>query len=173
MAAWRRMRQTKAALLALLRQAYRQRDRVALFAFRGTGTGLLLPPTRGLVPARRAVEALPVGGATPLAHGLAAAARLVRQQQRRQPKQPIWTVLLTDGRANVGISSDPWQDALRAAQRLAECGTETLVVDTETAWPRLGRAEELARALRAACVPLEAVLGAAVRPAQPSASGVA
>src|SRR5262249_35799737 len=69
MAAWRRMRQTKAAVLSLLVQAYRRRDRVALLAFRGGGTELVLPPTWGLSAARRALEALPVGGTTPLAHG--------------------------------------------------------------------------------------------------------
>jgi magnesium chelatase subunit D len=161
MAAWRRMRQTKAALLALLRQAYRQRDRVALLAFRGRAAELVLPPTRGPSAAQRAIEALPVGGATPLAHGLAAAERLLRQQRRRHATLPIWTVVLTDGRANVGIDGDPWRDALDQARRLAACATECLVVDTEMAWPRFGRAAELARRLGADCLPLEDVIGTA------------
>jgi magnesium chelatase subunit D len=159
MAAWQRMRQTKAAVLALLRQAYQRRDRVALLAFRGRGAELVLPPARGFETAERALEDLPVGGATPLAHGLAAACRLVRGQRRRQPGQPVWTVLLTDGRANVGLAADPWQDALAQARALAACGTECLVVDTETGWPRFGRAGRLAQALAAPCLTLEEVLG--------------
>jgi magnesium chelatase subunit D len=157
MAAWQRMRQTKAAVLALLLQAYQRRDRVALLAFRGTGAELVLPPTRGIQAARQALEDLPVGGATPLAHGLAAARRLVRRQQ---PRQPVWTVVLTDGRANVSLATaDPWQDALAGARALAGCGTECLVVDTETGWPRFGRAARLAEALAAPCLSVEEVLG--------------
>jgi magnesium chelatase subunit D len=160
MAAWRRMRQTKAAVLSLLVQAYRRRDRVALLAFRGAGAELVLPPTRGLHAARTALEELPVGGATPLAHGLAAAARLIRTQGRRQPRQPVWAVVLTDGRANVPASSaDAWADALAQARGLAVCAAECLVVDTETGWPRLGKAGELARVLGAECLAVEQVLG--------------
>jgi magnesium chelatase subunit D len=159
MAASRRMRQTKAAVLALLLQAYQQRDRVAILAFRGQDAEVVLPPTRGLGPARRALEALPVGGPTPLAHGLAAACRLLRNQQRRHPHQPVWTVLLTDGRANHALTADPWQDTLVQARVLRAAGTECLVVDTETGWPHFGRAAELAVELGAKCVPLEEVLG--------------
>src|SRR5205807_1564474 len=116
---WQRMRQTKAAVLSLLVQAYQRRDQVALLAFRDQGAEWVLPPTRGLQPARKALEALPVGGTTPLAHGLAAACRFVYTQQRRQPHQPIWTILLTDGRTNVSMTSaDPWQDALSQARML-------------------------------------------------------
>jgi magnesium chelatase subunit D len=160
MAAWRRMRQTKAAVLALLVQAYRRRDRVALLAFRGSGAELVLPPRRGLHAARAALEELPVGGATPLAHGLAAAARLVRAQRRREPRQPVWVVVLTDGRANVPLASaGAWADALAQARALAACAADCLVVDTETGWPRFGRAAELAHALRAECRAVEQVLG--------------
>jgi magnesium chelatase subunit D len=159
MAAWQRMRQTKAAILSLLVQAYRRRDQVALLAFRGRGTELVLPPTRGLLPARQALERLPVGGATPLAHGLATAGRLVRLQQRRQTQQPIWMVVLTDGRSNVALTGDPWQDALAQARALAGCGAACLVVNTETGWPRLGLAVELAHALGASCQGLDEVLG--------------
>jgi magnesium chelatase subunit D len=159
MAAWQRMRQTKSAILALHLQAYRRRDQVALLAFRGAGAELVLPPTRGLNAARRALEDLPVGGATPLAHGLAAASRLVRAQRRRQCRLPVWVVVLTDGRANVAVSADPWADALTEARRLSACANEYLVIDTETGWPRFGKAAVLAKALRADCLAIEHVLG--------------
>ena len=42
---------------------------------------------------------------------------------------------------------------------LAACATECLVVDTETGWPRFGRAAELAQVLGAPCLQLEEVLG--------------
>lgn len=158
MAAWRRMRQTKSAVLSLLLQGYQRRDRVALLAFRDQGAELALRPTPSLRTARRILEGLPAGGATPLAHGLAAAQRFLQNYRRRQPHQPIWTVLLTDGRANVGLRGDPWQDALEQARGLADCNNEILVVDTETHWPRFARAAVLAQILGAACHPLEQVL---------------
>src|SRR5262249_34537355 len=106
-----------------------------------------------------ALEALPVGGPTPLAHGLAAAARFIRLERRRRPRQPIWTVLLTDGRANVALTADPWRDALSHAGALAAVAGEGLVGGTETGWPRFGRAGVLAQALGTACVSLEEVIG--------------
>jgi magnesium chelatase subunit D len=160
MAAWKRMRQTKSAILALLLQAYQRRDRIAFLVFRGLGAELTLPPTRGLRTARQVLEELAVGGTTPLAHGLAAAAHLIHQQRRRQPRQPIWTVLLTDGRANVvAAMGDPWNDALAQARVLRASPAEFLVVDTETGWLRFGKAAELARALGARCLSVEEVLG--------------
>jgi magnesium chelatase subunit D len=158
MAAWRRMRQTKSAVLSLLLQGYQRRDRVALLAFRDQGAELVLPPTPSLRTARRILEGLPAGGATPLAHGLAAARQFLRNHHRRLPRSPAWTVLLTDGRANVGLGGDPWQDALAQARGLADGDGDFLVVDTETHWPRFGRAAILAQVLGANCRPLEEVL---------------
>jgi magnesium chelatase subunit D len=160
MAAWRRMRQTKAGVMALLLQAYQRRDRVALLAFRGTGTELVLPPVRGLAKARKALAELPTGGATPLARALAATRQFIVTQKRRQPRLPIWTVIFTDGRTNVpSRTSDPWKDALSQARALAACADTRVVVDTETGWPRFGKARELAAALGARCVCLEDLLG--------------
>ncbi|OAI48164.1 hypothetical protein AYO44_07845 [Planctomycetaceae bacterium SCGC AG-212-F19] len=167
MAAWRRMRRTKAAILALLGQAYQHRDRVALLLFRGMGTELVLPPTSSMTKARRALEELGVGGATPLADGLAAARRFIMNQQRRQPGLPVWTVILTDGRANVPLhpNTNPangnvaWADAVQQARLLAGCDADWLVIDTETGWPCFGRARELAVALGADYRPLDEVLG--------------
>jgi magnesium chelatase subunit D len=138
-----------------LTQAYQRRDRVALLAFHGEGVETVLAPARGLGRTRRALEKLPVGGTTPLAAGLEAACRLVRAERRRRPRQPIWTVLLTDGRANVGAP----EAIHRRARDLAALGTECLVVDTETGAVRLGRAAALARVLEATCLPLKSVLG--------------
>ncbi len=160
MGAWQRMRRTKAAVLALLVQGYQRRDRVALLAFHGCGADLVLPPARGLTRARAALERLPVGGPTPLAEGLNAARRLL--QRERRPGEPAWVVVLTDGRTNVAQGAgDPWHDALASARALRGCAGEILVVDTETGWPRFGRAAGLAQALGGKCADLDAVL---VRP---------
>ena len=124
MAAYRRMRQTKSAVLALLNQAFRQRDQVALLAFRGEAAELVLPPTKSLRIARSVLERLPAGGTTPLAEGLAAAGRFVRRQRRLQPRRPVWTVILTDGRANVSSSRDPQREALAASAAARHAGRD-------------------------------------------------
>jgi magnesium chelatase subunit D len=160
MGAWQRMRRTKSAVLSLLMRAYQRRDQVAMLAFRGDDSELVLAPTKELAAARRSLEKLPVGGTTPLAHALAESYRLARRQQRRQPRQPMWMVLLTDGRANVPLhGGDPWLDALCQGRALAASGVHCLVVDTEAGWPRFRRAAELARVMGASYVPLDEVLG--------------
>ena len=53
MAARHRMEAVKGAVLGLLADAYRQRDRVGVIAFRGTRAELLLPPTGSIELAER------------------------------------------------------------------------------------------------------------------------
>ncbi|MEL6769189.1 MAG: VWA domain-containing protein, partial [Pseudomonadota bacterium] len=72
-AAIARLAEAKGAVELMLGEAYRRRDSVALVAFRKAGAELLLPPTRALARARKALAALPGGGGTPLAAGLDAA----------------------------------------------------------------------------------------------------
>ncbi|WP_197350305.1 VWA domain-containing protein, partial [Ralstonia solanacearum] len=62
MAARRRMEQVKAGVLGLLQDAYQRRDQVALICFRGEQAELVLPPTRQVELAERALAALPTGG---------------------------------------------------------------------------------------------------------------
>jgi magnesium chelatase subunit D len=155
MAARRRMELVKSAVLGLLQSAYEQRDEVGVLAFRGPEAEMLLPPTASVELAERALRVLPTGGRTPLAHALVLAGEALR---RARDGLPALLVLLSDGRANVclpGTSGDPWEQALRAAGELAAAGRPALVLDTDASFVRLGRAEELARALAAECLPLE------------------
>ena len=128
-----RLAEAKGAVELLLAECYVRRDQVAVITFRGQGAEILLPPTRSLVRAKRALAGLPGGGGTPLAAGIDAAAQLA-DQVRRGGATPV-VVLLTDGRANVSSSGDggrlqAQQDALAAARRLRALGGHTLLVDT-------------------------------------------
>jgi magnesium chelatase subunit D len=110
-----RLAEAKGAVELLLAEAYVKRAQVALIAFRGMGAELILPPTRSLTRARRALAELPGGGGTPLAAGLAMAgevAALVRSKDRTP-----FVVVLTDGRGNIAL--DGTADA-GAAKRDAE-----------------------------------------------------
>lgn len=174
MAAQQRMKAVKGATLGFLLDAYSRRDRVAIIAFRGPRAHVLLPPTNSVDLAERHLRVLPTGGRTPLAHALVLAWQVLRQARRQDPDLISLTVLLTDGKANVPLpdtQGDPWHQALEAAQRLAADGFPALVLDTETGYVRLGRARELAEALRATYMPLEEISAStlllAVRQTQP------
>lgn len=153
MAARRRMEMVKATVLGLLQDAYQHRDQVAVICFRGQHAELVLPPTRRVEQAERALAELPTGGRTPLAHALQLAAHTLAQQTELTPL----LVVISDGRANIALNAqeDPWREALMLAENLATRGTPALVLDTEQDFVRLGRARELAHALQADCLPLD------------------
>lgn len=134
-AALARLGEAKGAVELLLAEAYAQRDHVALIAFRGTGAEMLLPPTRSLVQAKRRLSALPGGGGTPLAAGLAAALTLAVQARGRGMSPAL--VTLTDGRANVALSGAGGRNAAQAdaetlAAQFRAQGFKGLVIDTAT-----------------------------------------
>jgi len=154
-AALHRLAEAKGAVELLLAECYVRRDKVAVLAFRGAGADLLLPPTRSLARAKRALAALPGGGGTPLASGISAALELA-QQIARAGDTPV-TVFLTDGRANIDRHGAPGraqatQDATTAAQAFAITGLDALLIDTSP--QPADAARELARAMGATYIPL-------------------
>ena len=154
MGARERMRTVKGAILALLREAYQKRDCVGLIAFRRERAETLLPMTRSVELAERALRELPTGGRTPLAEGLAHAHRTLRELERKGSEKTV-LVLVTDGRTNTKEGDAGVQRALRAAEEIAETAALTLVFDTERSVPRVGVAPELARRMAAQYYTLE------------------
>ncbi|MEO1669025.1 MAG: VWA domain-containing protein [Chloroflexota bacterium] len=158
MAARARMEAVKGAVLALLTDAYQQRDRVGVIAFRGTDAELILAPTRSVELAEKQLQQLPAGGRTPLAHGLLLAHETLHRIRRDHPEQAVMLVLLSDGKANVPLpasSGDPWEQTQSAAAELAKLAVPALLLDTETGYVQVGRGRELAEALGADYMPLD------------------
>jgi magnesium chelatase subunit D len=144
-AAQERMRLVKGAASSLLARSFKNGDEVAIIVFRGTDARVLLEPSRALHEATTALEYLPTGGRTPLAHALDLATAYIT------PATVL--ILLTDGRANVPLGSgDPWLEALDIASQIK---IPALVIDTENSAERLGRPLKLATALSAEYVRLE------------------
>jgi magnesium chelatase subunit D len=141
-----RMEAAKAAVFELLVDAYQRRDRVGLVAFRGESAEVVLPPTASVELAQLKLRTLPTGGATPVAHGILKSLDVLGAETRRDESIVPWLVLLTDGKANVGIGDGLGsEDARIAASRLKDSRIHTLVVDTSG--PGGGyAARELARA---------------------------
>ena len=146
MAAGKRMEAVKGSVLALLQDAYQKRDRVGVIAFRGVEAEVLLEPTRSIEFAEQAMENLPTGGRTPLAHALQVSLQIIQEQPI--DIKPL-LIILSDGKANVPLAGggDPWQQALKLAAMIGETQIKSLVLDTENGYLRLGRATELATAL--------------------------
>jgi magnesium chelatase subunit D len=151
MAARSRMSAVKGAVLSLLLDAYQRRDKVGLISFAGSDAVVLLPPTSSVEVGAARLQKLPTGGRTPLAAGLLRAASVLRVEKLRDSTRRPLLVLLTDGRATSG--ADPYNDALRAAVRLA--GTSAVVVDCESGPVRLGLATGIAQAMGAELLRLE------------------
>ncbi|PTX57946.1 protoporphyrin IX magnesium-chelatase [Litoreibacter ponti] len=132
-AALARLAEAKGAVELLLAEAYARRDHVALIAFRGAGTDLLLPPTRSLVQTKKRLSALPGGGGTPLAAGLEAALQMAEKTRGKGLTPTI--VVLTDGRANIALDgsanrSAASEDAKQIARMIRARQTPALVIDT-------------------------------------------
>ncbi|MFK3983479.1 VWA domain-containing protein [Micromonospora sp. NPDC050397] len=149
MAARRRMRVVKTAVLSLLRDAYQRRDKIGMITFRGTGASTVLEPTASHEVGVLRLAELRTGGRTPLAAGLRQAARTLDSERRRDPRRRPLLVVVTDGRATSG------PDPLTVVPALAEVAS--VVVDCESGPIRLGLARRLATALDADCVPLDAL----------------
>ena len=154
-AALQRLAEAKGAVELLLADCYVRRDKVAVVAFRGRSAELLLPPTRSLVRAKRALSGLPGGGGTPLAAAIDALTGLTAAARRRGDTPVV--VLLTDGRANVALDGTGGRaraeaDAMQAAARLRAFGAAVLVIDTSP--QPSAQAKALSKALAATYVPL-------------------
>jgi magnesium chelatase subunit D len=145
-AARERMRAVKGAVVGLLERSLRRHDEVAIVVFRGEGAEILVEPTGDVAAVLAALEYLPTGGRTPLAHALELAQRFVTPE--------TLLLLITDGRANVPFrTEDPWMDALQAA---AGVSCTAVVVDTESSGNALGKAAEIAAAMGAEYMKMEA-----------------
>lgn len=160
MAARDRLSAVTGAIVALLRDAYQRRDKVAVITVRGAEAELVLPPTSSVDIAVRRLSGLRTGGKTPLAAGLLKAREVVHRERVRDPRRRPMLVLLTDGRATGGV--DPVPRARAAASLLASDAVTAMVVDCERGMVRLGLAADLARDLRAGYVRLAELTGDSV-----------
>ncbi|MFO6421588.1 vWA domain-containing protein [Hylemonella sp. W303a] len=77
-----RLARAKGQVAALLEQAARQRDDVAVLCFGGQGVELLMPPGPARSSARQRLRPLGGGGGTPLARALSEADRLLQAASR-------------------------------------------------------------------------------------------
>lgn len=150
-----RIAQAKGAVTRLLQQAYLHRDQVALVSFRRDAAEVLLTPTRSIELAKQRTDAIPAGGSTPLAAGIAKAIEVARSAKLRGTPQSM-IVLFTDGRANVLFSNRIGSDAPTIADELRQLGMvlhkeeiKTVLVDTKPKYIGDGEGKAMAALLGA------------------------
>ncbi len=147
-----RVAQAKGAMTRLLQEAYLHRDKVAMLIFRGHRADVLLPPTRSVELAKRIVDAIPTGGATPLAAALMKALDIAKSAQGISQ-----TVLLlfTDGRANLSARPVQFDNAELKTEATAnelkqlgmllnQAAIKTVVIDTKARFLLSTEASQLA-----------------------------
>lgn len=162
------MEAAKSAVLSLLVDAYKRRDRVGMVAFRGKRADVLLPPTTSVEQAHVRLKELPTGGTTPLAHGLATSLSILSRDSKKESDSVPWLVLVTDGNANVPIGNGvPEMEARSMAACFKQRKINTLVIDTGRMLRNDTLAKQIAEAAGARYLRLEELgcegLGDAVR----------
>lgn len=132
------LEQAKGLAAALITQAKRQGDDVALLGFGGQGVQLLLSPQTARLAAVAHIRPLGGGGGTPLADCMQQAQRLLltRQRQQQGAQSALW--LLTDGRS------------LQVPQR-PRLATQAVIVDFDDPLHPVGRCAHWAQTWRAVC----------------------
>jgi magnesium chelatase subunit I len=165
-----RIGQAKGGLAQLLRRSYVRRDRVALVSFRESRGEILLRPSRSPALAKRLLDALPVGGATPLASGLLCAQEIAARALREGAGR-VALLVFTDGRANVPVKSARAEDGAslrlridkeikRIGEALRRAGVESVVIDTRARFALDVEGKKLAKALGGSYTRLSAALPA-------------
>ncbi len=150
------MEAAKSAVLALLVDAYKRRDRVGMVAFRGKRADVLLPPTTSVEQAHTRLKELPTGGTTPLAHGLATSLSILSRDAKKESGSVPWLVLVTDGNANVPIGNGvPEAEARSMAACFKQRKINTLVIDTGRMLRRETLAKQIAEAAGGSYLRLE------------------
>jgi len=121
----------------------------------------LLPPTNSIELAKKLLEELPTGGKTPLGHGLLTAYQVLKRELAREPDLLPLLIVVTDGRANVGLDRNKYYEGPQFGEIYREIyeichliqkeeRIRSLVIDAEEKrMGSFGRSKKLAQALNA------------------------
>ncbi|NPV61594.1 MAG: putative cobaltochelatase [Methanotrichaceae archaeon] len=149
MGAMQRMESAKGAVLSLLTDSYQKRDKIGMIAFKGKDTEVILPPCSSVDLALNRLKELPTGGKTPLSAGLSRGLQLLQSEMRKDEETKPMMVLISDGRANVGLGGKIKDELMEISERSKQLGVHTIVIDTEVVKSsfmdmRLGYCREIA-----------------------------
>lgn len=147
-----RMRQAKGTVINLLEHAYINRDQVALISCRGQMAEILLEPTPSVELAKRKLDVLPTGNATPLSSALQLVFDVIRSAKHIRIHNFV-LVLMTDGKFNVGLHSQQKEKIIEEVQllcrSLVSSGVQSIVVNTRKMFLKKQPANQLSEWLEA------------------------
>lgn len=156
MGAKKRMSAVKGAVVSLLTDAYQKRDKVGMVAFRKNQAEVLLGITRSVELAQKSLKDLPTGGKTPLSAGLSKGYEILKAAKKKDPEMVPVLVLVSDGRTNSSVNNgDPYEEAIEIANKIASENIQSIVIDTEQDFIKLGLANNIAKAMNAQYYKLE------------------
>ncbi len=152
MAVAKRMNATKKAITSILTKAYQFRDDVCLITFQKDRANVVIPPTHSIALAEKCMKQMQVGGKTPLSAGLSKALDTMHRASRYYKPENIFMVLLSDCDGNVSLSGgDPMEEAIEISDIIAAENYRTLVINSDQMTFGQGKANKLAKHLKAAC----------------------
>ena len=144
MGATERMKSAKGAIFSFLNRAYQKRDRVAMIVFRNKEAYTLLQPTRSMDLAMKKLEEIPTGGKTPLPAGILKGIETIKSELIKNDNLIPVLVLITDGKGNVPIEENVFNELKYCADEIKKRNLRTIVIDTESGSLRFGLAKEFA-----------------------------
>jgi magnesium chelatase subunit D len=102
-----------------------------MVAFKGTEAEIILSPCTSVDLALSRLQALPTGGKTPLCAGLSRGLQLLHSELQKDEETKTMMVLISDGRANVGMGGKIRDELMEISQQSRMLGVQTIVIDTE------------------------------------------
>jgi magnesium chelatase subunit D len=162
MGAMQRMEGAKGAVLSMLMDSYQKRDKIGMIAFKGKETELILPPCSSVDLALSRLRELPTGGKTPLCAGLSRGLQILKSELVKDEETKTMMVLISDGRANVGMGGKIRDELLEISGQYKQLGVQTIVIDTEVVENsfmdmRLGYCREIAENACGKCFPISSL----------------
>lgn len=160
----KRMELVKGTIFALLKDAYKKRDKVAMVTFQGKEAKVVLPVTKSFELAQRLLDKLPVGGKSPLAHGLQRGLDVYLSAKKMNPDLIPLFIILTDGKANVSLQLNTTiqqsiDDSLDIGKQYKKMSFPVLVIDTEQGFIKMQLAGDLANAMGAEYIKISELNG--------------
>jgi magnesium chelatase subunit D len=162
MGAMQRMEGAKGAVLSMLMDSYQKRDKIGMIAFKGKEAELILPPCSSVDLALSRLQQLPTGGKTPLFAGLSRGLQILKSELLKDEETKTMMVLISDGRANVGMGGKIRNELQEISGQYRELGVQTIVIDTEVVESsfmdmRLGYCQEIAENACGKCFPISSL----------------
>jgi magnesium chelatase subunit D len=122
-----------------------RRIKYAAVALNNGDAQLLSAPTLHVEDLLNAVAQLTTGGKTNMKAGFSMISQLLKTNTQEQTSLYIFT----DGKINMGNTTDPFQEAVSLYKQYLTCLKQTTIIDNENGFIKLGLAEKLAKAINA------------------------